>query len=234
MPVREALARVEPHQGIALANLSSWLLRPLPVVQRMAARGLARRPRRTMLTALTLALGIAFFMMSLNVRSSMLATVESVERTKPHDLEISFAAAYPEREIAAWLRDFPSIRGWEYWSASQASLYSGGTVAANPMTAFGVPADTSAIRPDVIAGRWLDATSAGRYRRHAKGSGGRTRDQGRRSVPASDRRQVCPGPHRRSGKGVRKRAHLRASRAAPALRLRTGCVEPRRCDPERA
>lgn len=156
IPVREALSRVEPGQKTALGESFDWLLHPFPLLQRIAIRSLARRPWRVLLTAAILSLGVAFFMTALNVRSSMLATVDAVERTKPHDLAITFPSAYPNDQIATWLGDFPSIRTWEYWAVVEATLIEGEAPAANPLPVFGIPSDSVALRPDVLDGRWLD------------------------------------------------------------------------------
>lgn len=157
VPVREALSRVEPGQGTRLSDSLAWLMRPLPLLQRIAARSLLRRPRRVLLSASILALGVAFFMTALNVRASMMETVDSVKRTRPYDIALTFREAYPTDQIRAWLADFPSVRGIESWAVGEADLIGpDGRPLTNPMTTFGVPQRSAAFRPDVISGSWLD------------------------------------------------------------------------------
>lgn len=156
-PVREALARVEPGQGAALSERFSGLLRPLPLLQRLAVRSLARQPRRVMLSASILALGVAFFMAALNTRSSMLETVDAVKRTRPYDLAVTFAGEYPNDQIATWLGDFPEVRDVETWNVAGGRLLeANGSRLTNPMPIYGVALPSRAFRPDVISGAWLD------------------------------------------------------------------------------
>ena len=157
VPVREALSRVEPGQDTRLSDRLAWLMRPLPLLQRIAARSLLRRPRRVLLSASILALGVAFFMTALNVRSSMMETVDSVKRTRPYDIALTFREAYPVDQVRSWLADFPYFRGLESWSVAEADMLGpGGRSLTNPMATFGVPSQSTAFRPDVIAGSWLD------------------------------------------------------------------------------
>jgi len=156
--VREALSRAEAGQGSALSERFSLLLRPFPLLQRIAIRSLARRPRRVLLSASVLALGVAFFMTALNVRASMMETVDAVKRTRPYDIALTFNAAYPVEQIRTWLSEFPNVRAFESWGVGETELADAqGAALTNPMTTFGVPSDSAAFRPDVIAGSWLDA-----------------------------------------------------------------------------
>jgi hypothetical protein len=85
----------------------------------------------------------------------MLATVESVQRTRRFDLAVSLRGAYPVEELKSWAGGFPEIRRTEFWSAAGSSLYSNGRRISNPAPITAVPADTQSLRPDLIAGRWL-------------------------------------------------------------------------------
>lgn len=157
VPVREALSRSEPGQGTALSERFTGLLRPLPLLQRLAVRSLARRPRRVFLSASVLAVGVAFFMTALNVKTSMMETVDSVKRTRPYDVALTFGAAYPVDQLRTWLSEFPNVRGVESWAASETELVAAdGSALTNPITSFGVPSGSTAFRPDVISGAWLD------------------------------------------------------------------------------
>jgi ABC-type antimicrobial peptide transport system permease subunit len=155
MPVRQALSRVEAAQPIPFADGFGLLLSPLPLLPRMAIRSLARKPRQALFTAMVLGLGLAFFITVLNVRASMMATVESVRRTKPFDLAVRLRGAYPVEELKSWAGGFPEIRPTEFWSTVGSSLHANGRRISNPAPIMAVPADTQSLRPDLIAGRWL-------------------------------------------------------------------------------
>lgn len=154
-PVREALARAPMGQSTALADHFAGLMTPLPLIPRMALRTLVRRPRRAILTAGILALGLTFFMTALNMRSSTLETVNSVQRTRPYDLSLSIPAGASASAIAAVIDAVPVARRAEPWSFQE------GVIAAEPsrvnaVAVFGAPPVTAALNPDVMAGRWLD------------------------------------------------------------------------------
>jgi len=156
LPVREALSRSEPGQSHAYADGFGALLGPLPVLVRIALRSVARQPRRALLTAGSLALGLAFFATALNVRTSLMHTVVEVQRSRPSDLEIVFREAYPIAELQDWVRGFPAIRTTDFWLRTSGTLARDGHASGGDVQVAGVPRESDTLKPFVIAGQWLD------------------------------------------------------------------------------
>ncbi|HMA50664.1 MAG TPA: ABC transporter permease, partial [Magnetospirillaceae bacterium] len=151
LPVRDALSRADLAQGSRLADLLQPLLGHLPPLPRMAAWTLARKPWRTLLTAVILSLGLTFFMTALTLRGSMLQTLEVTRRTNAFDVAVMMRGETPRASLDEWLKGVPGIAQAEYWSSSNAML------ADKQAPLLRVPADAQAVHPDLLAGSWLSA-----------------------------------------------------------------------------
>jgi ABC-type antimicrobial peptide transport system permease subunit len=156
-PVRQALARGDGGQAFPFADGFGALMTFLPLIPRLGVRSVARKPRKVLLSALILSLGLSFFVTALTIRASMLSTVDSVRRTKSFDLGVGLRAAEPVDQLKAWMEEIPEVRHGEYWSTAEATLQRAGPRFNNPTPIVGIPNDTESIRPDVIAGRWIEA-----------------------------------------------------------------------------
>jgi hypothetical protein len=151
LPVRDALSRSDLTQDSRLAEALEPLLRRLPPLPRMAAWTLACKPYRTLLTAIILSLGLAFFMTALTLRSSMLQTLEVTRRATAFDVAVMLRAETPRESLETWLKTVPGILHADYWSAGS------GTLAGASVQVARVPADAEAVRPDLLQGEWLSA-----------------------------------------------------------------------------
>jgi putative ABC transport system permease protein len=128
----------------------------LPLIPRLGVRSVARKPRKVLLSALVLSLGLAFFVTALTIRASMLSTVDSVRRTKSFDVAVGLRAAEPIDRLKAWMAEIHEVRHREYWSTAEATLLQAGPRFNNPKPIIGIPNDTESIHPDVIAGHWIE------------------------------------------------------------------------------
>jgi putative ABC transport system permease protein len=156
-PVRRALARGDAGQAFPFADGFGALLTFLPLIPRLGVRAVARKPRKVLLSALILSLGLAFFITALTIRASMLSTVDSVRRTRSFDVAVGLRAAEPVDKLTAWMAEIPEVRHREYWSTAEATLLQAGPRFNNPKPIIGIPSDTESIHPDVIAGHWIEA-----------------------------------------------------------------------------
>jgi len=151
LPVRDALSRSDLAQGSSLADILQPALRHLPPLPRMAAWTLARKPWRTLLTAVILSLGLIFFMTALTLRGSMLQTLDATRRSNAFDVAVMMRAETPRTALEEWLGGVPGIVHADYWSTDSATL------AGKQAPLLRVPADAQAIRPDLLEGSWLSA-----------------------------------------------------------------------------
>jgi putative ABC transport system permease protein len=175
--VREALADF----GVAGSNFGTsaldrmlsgvgGLTRPLL----LAIRNNFRRRARLALTVLTLAAGGLFFMTALNLRASMINTLDRLFATKTYDLGVSLAGMAPVGDVLRITRSTPGVRGAECWIASEGVLpdaayatphTSGVThggitaeaVSDNRFIVIALPSDTQMVKPNLESGRWLRA-----------------------------------------------------------------------------
>jgi putative ABC transport system permease protein len=155
-PLWQGLARGRSGRTVALAHGFPGVTAFLPSIPRLAVRSIARRPRKVLLSALILSMGLTFFCAALTLRASMLSTVESVRRTLHFDVVVLLRSTEPINELAAWTDEIPGVRRLEWWSVAEGTLYQRGLRVGNPVSVIGVPDDTLSLHLDLRSGRWLD------------------------------------------------------------------------------
>ena len=114
-----------------------------------AIRNSFRRRARLVLTLLTLAAGGLFFLSALNIRASMINTLDRMFAARKSDLSVSFAKAYEFEKIQKAVSNTPGVTRAEGWFTTEASMGD---------RRFGVvalPPDTQLLDFDIIEGRKL-------------------------------------------------------------------------------
>src|SRR5689334_432481 len=89
-----------------------------------AIRNSFRRRVRLVLTIVTLAAGGLFFMSALNVRASMINTLDRLFATRKFDLSVPLREEYDEEQVQHAIANTPGVRRAEAWLAAEA--WSGG------------------------------------------------------------------------------------------------------------
>lgn len=179
--VREALA----DSGVARGSFGTsaldrmlagvgGLTRPLL----LAIRNNFRRRARLVLTVMTLAAGGLFFMTALNLRASMVKTLDRLFDSKRYDLGVSLAGMAQLDEVNRITRNTPGIRSAEGWiasegvlpeaarpaaavvpahAASSGGLHDGGTggTSEQRFIVLALPSETQMLKPNLVEGRWL-------------------------------------------------------------------------------
>jgi len=115
----------------------------------LAIRNSFRRRARLVLTLATLAAGGLFFLSALNVRSSMINTLDRMFATRKFDLTVNLREMYDNEKLLQAVGETPGIRRAEGWLTTESSLGN---------ERFGVvalPADTQLLEPEIIEGRGL-------------------------------------------------------------------------------
>ncbi len=121
-------------------------LRPLV----LAVRNSFRRRARLALTLLTLAAGGLFFLAALNVRASIINTLDRMFAARKFDLTVSFSKPYDWTKIQSAVSSTQGITHAEGWFTTE------GTLA--PETRFNVtalPLDTKLLDFEMLEGRFL-------------------------------------------------------------------------------
>jgi putative ABC transport system permease protein len=114
-----------------------------------AIRNSFRRRARLVLTLLTLAAGGLFFLSALNIRASMVNTLDRMFAARRSDLTVSFAKPYEFQTIQKAVSNTPGVTRAEGWFTTEASLGD---------RRFGIvalPGDTQLLDFDIIEGRKL-------------------------------------------------------------------------------
>jgi putative ABC transport system permease protein len=114
----------------------------------LAIRNSFRRRVRLVLTLLTLTAGGLFFLSALNVRASMINTLDHMFAAGKFDLSIYLEKSYEFEKIKRAIANTPGITRAEGWFVTEASLVSRFTVVA-------LPAETQLLNLEIIEGRNL-------------------------------------------------------------------------------
>jgi putative ABC transport system permease protein len=111
-----------------------------------AIRNSFRRRGRLLLTVTTLAAGGLFFLSALNVRSSLINTLDALFAQRKYDLSVSFPQMVSSAAVERAVAKTDGIRASELWITSEEQ--SGFPVLA-------LPAATKLLAPVMAEGRWL-------------------------------------------------------------------------------
>jgi len=114
----------------------------------LAVRNSFRQRARLALTLLTLAAGGLFFLSALNVRSSMINTLDHMFTARKFDLSVSFANPYEMAKIQKAIDNTRGVTRAEGWFVTEASL-------GDRFTVVALPPDTRLLDFEIIDGRNL-------------------------------------------------------------------------------
>jgi putative ABC transport system permease protein len=114
-----------------------------------AIRNSFRRRARLVLTLLTLAAGGLFFLAALNVRASMVNTLDRMFAARKSDLTVSFAKPYELENIQKAVSNTSGVTRAEGWFTTE------GTVGDRRFSVVALPPDTQLLEFDIIEGRKL-------------------------------------------------------------------------------
>ncbi|HVF21432.1 MAG TPA: FtsX-like permease family protein [Pyrinomonadaceae bacterium] len=158
VPVRVALADFGLTQTTfgssrfdrALAR-TGGVFRPLV----FAIRNSFRRRARLALTLVTLAAGGLFFLTALNVRASMMNTIDRMFAPRKFDLTVTLRELYDQQKLQSAVVNTPGIKRAEGWLTTEASRGS------ERFNVVALPADTQLLKPEILEGRDLAAGDTG-------------------------------------------------------------------------
>ncbi len=130
---------------------------PFPIPAQLAFRNIFRKPKRLILTLVSLSIGLTFFIITLNISYTLQKASAVIVKANPHDLAVSFAKPYSNSAIEEWLNSFDNLKRTEYWLTSKVQLQTNDGISSNPLTIKGTPENTKAIIPKIITGQWLNS-----------------------------------------------------------------------------
>src|SRR5947209_1167615 len=127
----------------------------------LAVRNSFRRRTRLALTLLTLTASGVFFMAALNIRSSMMSTLDHTIASRNYDLLVSLGDQYPKEKIERAVGRTSGIVGMESWLSSGAAIASahsgkyGGSLDGFHFPMMALPANPKMITLQIAQGRGL-------------------------------------------------------------------------------
>lgn len=119
----------------------------MPVV--FALRNAFRRRARLALTLLTLAAGGLFFLSALNIRASIVNTLDRMFAARKFDLSVSFSDPYEWERLQRAVRNTPGITDAEGW------FFTEGLLGTRGFTVAALPPDTRLLDLEILEGRGL-------------------------------------------------------------------------------
>jgi putative ABC transport system permease protein len=164
--VREALADFGASRHAFGASVLDRMLAGIGGSSRpilLAVRNSFRRRLRLTLTIATLAAAGTFFMSAINVRSSMIKTLDRLFASMKYDLIVAFEGAYPKEQIERAIRNTPGIHRSESWFTAEGLLaphpgsgrFGGDTLDGESFSVRALPPDTQMIHLQIVEGRNL-------------------------------------------------------------------------------
>ena len=157
VPVRVALADFGLAQtrfgtgrlDRVLARISG-VFRPLI----LAVRNSFRRRARLALTLVTLAAGGLFFLAALNVRASMINTLDRLFAARKFDLTVTLQDTYEREKVLGAIAAAPGVKRVEGWLGTE------GSIGGEQFGVLALPGDTQLLDPQIIEGRNLAPNDA--------------------------------------------------------------------------
>jgi putative ABC transport system permease protein len=164
--VREALADFGVSRNTFGSSVFDRMLAGVGGVSRpllLSIRNSFRRRTRLALTLATLAVAGIFFMSAVNVRASMIHTLDHWFAFKKYDLAVAFGDVYPSDAIERAIKNTPGVVRSESWFTSVGMLpphpgagqYGGNTLDGEHFAVIAVPPGTRMIRLEIVEGRDL-------------------------------------------------------------------------------
>jgi putative ABC transport system permease protein len=138
----------------------------------ISLRNSFRKRTRLVLTLLTLSAGGLSFMSALNVRASLINTLDHLFGARQFDLSVTFSSPQPIAKIDRAIQRTPGITSYEAWFVTEGSIdkpqpqsnttdqhreIHGDEVTDDTFTIIAFPADTKMLRSEITAGRGLQA-----------------------------------------------------------------------------
>jgi len=129
----------------------------------IAIRNSFRRRTRLVLTLLTLAVGGVFFMSGVNIRASMIKTIDHWLASEKYDLKVAFGDTYPSDRIDHVIKNTPGVVRGESWYTTEGLLarhpgagrYGDNTLEGESFSVMAVPPGTKMIKLEIVEGRDL-------------------------------------------------------------------------------
>jgi putative ABC transport system permease protein len=130
-------------------------IRGLPRPTLLSIRNTFRRKSRLLLTLSALTLGAAVFMAVFTVRSSLYQTLDDALAYFDYDVQVELAAPGRADMLEAEAERVPGVTAAETWRFASTQRIRPDASESRSFITFGLPSDTTMVRPRLQEGRWL-------------------------------------------------------------------------------
>lgn len=159
IPVQQALSGISPLQSALREGRILRALRRVRGLSRpllISLRNTSRRRSRLILTLITLTLGGAIFIATLNTRISLQSYIDRLRYYFLADVSITFQQPYRTSKVTADLMRLPDVGLFEGWSGARADLVLADG-SGESISIIAPPAGSRMVEPILISGRWIEA-----------------------------------------------------------------------------
>jgi putative ABC transport system permease protein len=139
--------------GGRILSRATGITRPLL----LSLRNAFRRRQRMVLTLLTLATGGAVYLGALNLRASVIGSVDLLYEAQRYDITLRFARSWRPDSLEAAITAISGVGRAEAWGAGRGAVVNADGTIGNSFPISAPPADTRLFVPRVARGRWLRA-----------------------------------------------------------------------------
>jgi ABC-type antimicrobial peptide transport system permease subunit len=151
--VRDALENFGVSKRARGGSAIDQVRLPLPLPARTGLRNALRNPRRFLLAVLSLAVGAGVFLVTMNLRASLLHTADLEEQNFRFDVAVTFENDVAWNQVS-WMAQFPESRSMELWPVTGLRVRDR-EMGSDRYTVVGVPSNARALGPNLIAGTWV-------------------------------------------------------------------------------
>jgi putative ABC transport system permease protein len=123
----------------------------------LALRNAFRQRARMALTVVTLAVGGAVYLGSLDLQNTVRRTMDALLGNPRFDLMVRLTKPAPALALESILRKVPSVAEAEAWSTGHATIVRQDGELGNRLTVVGLPPGSHQLAPSLLEGRWLRA-----------------------------------------------------------------------------
>ena len=155
--VREAVSStgIADAFGRSRVDRAIQRVRGLPRPTLLSIRNTFRRKSRLLLTLSALTLGAAVFMAVFTVRASLYRTLDDALAYFDYDVQVELAAPARVPLLVSEAKRVPDVTAAEAWRFATTQRIRGDGSESRSFITFGLPPDTTMVRPTLQEGRWL-------------------------------------------------------------------------------
>jgi putative ABC transport system permease protein len=126
----------------------------------LSLRNAFRRRSRMALTLLTLAMGGAVYLGAINLRASVIQSVDTMFGTQRFDMALRFASPHQVDSIESIVRGVDGVASAEAWSGARAAVKRADGTTGNSFVITAPPAASELLSVPIETGRWISPNHA--------------------------------------------------------------------------